>query len=418
MVRLEALLALSAVKSVAAAPVCSNTPAGWSCPAHHGCADMPGQQCSGDQWKQWVAATNLFRCMHNVPAVSSSNQIALDTFNQFKDQKDLTHSHSYNLPPPVGPSGENLYRGFSPPEPIDAVRLWYKEVQACSALPEGCQGSATHVTGHYTGLIWAGVEDIGCTINGNNLAACRYKGTDKLSCKTPNMKGSFEQNVFKASQSFKTCWAKLSACGLDPPTLEPHSWEVNQQAVAPATPPPAPPPSTTLPPAPPPLPAPSPPTLSPAPATTILFAPAPPPPTIYVPVPGPPPLPLPPAPPPVIYVPVPVPAPAPLPASAPLPVQPQTGAQDPHHLESMPIHVEQATSQNRESAMKSFSTFSGLWSLPDVRLVQEHSTASLSWCVVATSAVAAAAALARRSSVAVPALAQPLGTSPLALAEE
>merc|ERR1712127_1133686 len=40
----------------------------WTCPAGGGC---PGGNCAGDyQWQEWVAAHNVYRCMHDAPPVA------------------------------------------------------------------------------------------------------------------------------------------------------------------------------------------------------------------------------------------------------------------------------------------------------------------------------------------------------------
>ena len=38
-----------------------------------------------------------------------------------------------------------------------------------------------------------------------NLVACRYKGGDEANCRTPNMKGQFASNVFKAARTRQKC---------------------------------------------------------------------------------------------------------------------------------------------------------------------------------------------------------------------
>jgi len=230
MVRLGDLLTLAVAvvaPSAAEEVTCDNTPQGWDCPANLGCST---ESCTAVGWQDWVAATNLFRCMHNVPSVTWSDAITQDTASHFAGQTNLTHSQSYQLAPPLGPAGENLYLGTSAPQPLEVVRLWYKEVEHCALLQEGCQGTTDKVTGHFTSMVWAGDENIGCAVNSAHLAVCRYKGSDTLTCKTPNMAGGFENNVFAPSKSLSECQAKLTSCGMVAPQFSPNSWELGYQA--------------------------------------------------------------------------------------------------------------------------------------------------------------------------------------------
>ena len=99
-----------------------------------------------------------------------------------------------------GPAGENLAWGSHPLSAERSVQMWYDEVKDCGPFP-GCDSGATGVVGHFTALIWDGVNEIGCHANDHNLRACQYRGGDRLSCKTPNMMGSYKTNVFKAVRS-------------------------------------------------------------------------------------------------------------------------------------------------------------------------------------------------------------------------
>merc|ERR1712039_519036 len=103
------------------------------------------------------------------------------------------HSDSYHLPPPAGPAGENLYwSSQAGSTPTQVVQSWYSEVNNCIGGPEGftdgCMVAQTGMTGHFTALIWKGVQSVGCAWSNNgNLAICRYKAGDSLSSATPNM---------------------------------------------------------------------------------------------------------------------------------------------------------------------------------------------------------------------------------------
>merc|ERR1712141_696525 len=78
----------------------------------------------------------------------------------------LEHSNSYQIPPPAGPAGENIYWSSATsftPESVTAD--WYSEVNNCRPSPEkfsdGCE-SGNGTTGHFTALIWKGATKIGC----------------------------------------------------------------------------------------------------------------------------------------------------------------------------------------------------------------------------------------------------------------
>jgi len=91
------------------------------------------------------------------------------------------------------------------------VSMWYDEVNACGPFP-GCRDGSRGVTGHFTALIWNGVREIGCTRNRFNIVACRYKGSDRLDCTTPNMGGSYNTNVFSPVKSRAECEELLRRC--------------------------------------------------------------------------------------------------------------------------------------------------------------------------------------------------------------
>lgn len=358
MVRLGDLLTL-AMANVAMAQnsvTCEDTaPQGWDCPANLGCST---EACFANNWQDWVSATNLFRCMHDVPAVTWSDAIAQDTERHFAGQTNLTHSASYQLPAPLGPSGENLYLGTSQPSPLEVVRLWYKEVEHCALLPDGCQGTTDKVTGHFTSMVWAGDENIGCAINTAHLAVCRYKGSDKLTCKTPNMAGGFPNNVFAPSKSLAECQAKLQTCGMTAPTFAPNSWE--QGYVSPDA-------STTAAPEP---------EGAPQPGEAATLAPSS-----------------------FTLAATPQPEAAPQPQAAP--ATETLGADGTPPLataaipgESMPANEAQANAVGQLSAM---NTFSGLWSRSTIRFKQDNSLVSFAFGAVAASAVVGAVAWARRT---------------------
>jgi len=199
---------------------CQSTAAGWECPAGGGC---PSGDCdSAADWKDWVAAHNIYRCMHNVPAVVWDDAVYQDTYKTFAQQSYMSHSASYDVPAPAGPAGENLFQGTGTYNAMDAVSSWYSEVKDCGTMP-GCRSGAMGVTGHFTAMIWQGDKQIGCLANSYKLFSCRYKGLDYKTCNTPNFgdNTAYTQNVYPRVKTYSECKAAVAACGL--PTSEPAS---------------------------------------------------------------------------------------------------------------------------------------------------------------------------------------------------
>jgi len=196
---------------------CVNSAKGWQCPASGGC---PGGGCAGD-WKDWVAAHNIYRCMHDVPPVVWDKDVYQSAYNHFHNQAAMEHSDCYDVPAPAGPAGENLFKGSGSYNAMDAVSSWYEEINNCGGFP-GCT-SSSGMTGHFTALIWQGDKEIGCLGNSHNLFACRYKALDFKSCNTPNYGDAKDkrQNVYPRVKSYSACKAKVQACGL--PVSEPKS---------------------------------------------------------------------------------------------------------------------------------------------------------------------------------------------------
>jgi hypothetical protein len=195
---------------------CPSKPAGWSCPSDGGCSS---KKCSSANWKEWVAAHNIYRCMHDVPALSWNEDVYKNAADHFKSVKTMIHSKMYDVPPPAGPAGENLFQGTGKYSPLNAVKLWYAEIKDCGKMP-GCKAGAKGTVGHFTAMTWNGAKDIGCFNNSYNLWGCRYKALDYKSCNTPNYGGdtSYPSNVYPRKNTFKDCLAKVKKCGLPTPS--------------------------------------------------------------------------------------------------------------------------------------------------------------------------------------------------------
>jgi hypothetical protein len=167
----------------------------------------------GDDAKDWTIAHNVYRCMHGIQFVKWSNPMAANIEAYLAPLTDMKHDHSYDLSPPEGPSGENLFWG-SPAsywKVGHAVQGWYSEVSDCQSLP-GCTSSKGGQVGHFTAMNWAGVKEIGCTSNSHGLKGCRYKGNDNKDCTTPNMGGCYKEQVPPEKTSYNECKKKVLDC--------------------------------------------------------------------------------------------------------------------------------------------------------------------------------------------------------------
>ena len=100
------------------------------------------------------------------------------------------HADSYNIPPPAGPAGENLAMGYA--GGTQATDGWYSEIADWAFTPGDGTGSSG-TTGHFTAMIWKGVQKLGCGLYASTkIWVCRYKAGDTLSGDTPNMGGTAE----------------------------------------------------------------------------------------------------------------------------------------------------------------------------------------------------------------------------------
>ena len=107
--------------------------------------------------QEWLDAHNIRRCMHDVPALSWSSAMYDSVKETFQNQPEMEHSDSYSVPPPAGPAGENLAYGSYVLTPEQSTKMWYDEINDCGPFP-GCKTGSTGVTGHFTPIVWNGVN--------------------------------------------------------------------------------------------------------------------------------------------------------------------------------------------------------------------------------------------------------------------
>lgn len=162
--------------------------------------------------EEWVKWHNIYRCMHGAPAVTWNKAVAKSAHDYTWRLTQMKHSKSYDVPPPAGPAGENIYWTSGSATAEAAVEAWYSEVNNCIPSPtkftDGC-GKGNGVTGHFTAMIWNTVKEIGCSLNsGGKIALCRYKAGDSLSLDTPNMNraaGNYVNHVLPKMMSKSDC---------------------------------------------------------------------------------------------------------------------------------------------------------------------------------------------------------------------
>merc|ERR1711964_427232 len=180
---------------------------GFSCPAGGVC---PDGKCT-QQDREFVDLHNMYRCMHDVPAVQWSKPMYDDIEAHFKTVDTMTHTKSYQIKPPAGPAGENLFLTSATVTAKDSVAAWYSEIGNCISFDDGCQ-HGNGVTGHFTPIVWNGVTQIGCGLNDKGLGYCRYKSYDVLTCRTPNMQGGWKNNVFAPVKGQDECEKLAKSC--------------------------------------------------------------------------------------------------------------------------------------------------------------------------------------------------------------
>jgi len=128
----------------------------------------PAPQPSGPdpEASAWLQIHNYFRCIHNTQPIEWDKDVA-EGSAEWAQRGQMSHSKSYKIPAPRGPSGENLAAGQKDIEA--AVTAWYDE------SPE----RGPSCGGHCTALLWKKSKGLGCskknTWNGNRpMYVCRY----------------------------------------------------------------------------------------------------------------------------------------------------------------------------------------------------------------------------------------------------
>jgi len=152
----------------------------------------------------WVLEeSNIYRCMHGVPALTWSDDVASSAQAWATSGTCDTLNHDPNWQ-----GGENIYWASPAPAPSDwykGVDNWYSEIKETQG---GLVPSYNPAAGHYTQLVWKASMELGCGTCEGTLV-CRY---------TPagNVMGEFPSNVFAPTKSWSECggWVSLRWAGL------------------------------------------------------------------------------------------------------------------------------------------------------------------------------------------------------------
>ena len=135
-----------------------------------------------------LAAHNRARCLHGVPPLAWSDDVAAYAQTWVNGLSSMQHSDSYQAP--IGPLGENLYATNGPVNAADVVALWYSEGAQYRYGDDFQPGS-----GHFTAMIWRDARVLGCGVH-DGIVSCNYgSGTKTLDCATPNLGGCFAAEV-------------------------------------------------------------------------------------------------------------------------------------------------------------------------------------------------------------------------------
>lgn len=183
---------------------------------------------------------NLYRCMHDVPAMVWSDAIAANAQSWATETGgDMRHSSSNSREGIDGHwmLGENLAKGITD---AGAVDMFYDEIKSTP----GGNGKVTAFsgsTGHYTQVVWKDSTSLGCAVNGD-LLVCQYGPSG-------NVQGQFEEQVTSPVRSRAECEG-FSPSTSPPETTPPATTPSMTTPLAtepPATTPPATTPSATPP---------------------------------------------------------------------------------------------------------------------------------------------------------------------------
>lgn len=138
----------------------------------------------GNGENAWVAAHNKYRKEHCAPPLTWSDELAkaAQAWADHLKKADCAFEHSRTR------YGENLAGGTSGAfDEASAVLMWYREV----GQYDWKRGGFSMTTGHFTQLVWADTQRVGCgqtTCHGLDIIVCNYDPPG-------NVEGQYKANV-------------------------------------------------------------------------------------------------------------------------------------------------------------------------------------------------------------------------------
>lgn len=181
---------------------------GWKCPASWTTGGSAPAETPDA--KAYVAAHNIYRCMHDVPAAQWDADVykGAKSWSQSSARYGMSHSvgsSAYRK----GSDGENLAGTFkySSKRGVDATHMWYEEINNPCGRKQSCYQSFQ--AGHFTAMIWRTMTKIAYSDTDKELAVGRYRGCDGS---PPNFNAAYAANVPVPKYNWAHCAQKVLSC--------------------------------------------------------------------------------------------------------------------------------------------------------------------------------------------------------------
>jgi hypothetical protein len=195
------------------------------------CANVkPGPKCSWKKWscpdswttgakapddakdaKAMIAATNIYRCMHDVIPVRWDGDVHQHALTWAKTTGEtMAHSQTKSQGGPRKDSdGENVAGTFkfSKKPGVDATHMWYEEIKKDCHYKKSCY--QTFTPGHFTALMWSSVDRIAYADPTGKMAVEQLRGCDD---KPPNFNNQFKEMVHPPVKNWETCATEVLKC--------------------------------------------------------------------------------------------------------------------------------------------------------------------------------------------------------------
>lgn len=186
--------------------------AGWTCPSSWTTGDATFAPSDAPDAKAFVAAHNIYRCMHDVQSVQWDKEV-YDSAKGWAQSTGTTMKHSSSGTSDRPESdGENLAGTFkaSKHPGVDATHMWYSEIEEPCGNAKSCFQSFN--AGHFTAMIWKTVNKIAYSDTTGELAVGRYRGCDGTMWTSPNFNSAYAKNVPPPIHNWGECTTKVFAC--------------------------------------------------------------------------------------------------------------------------------------------------------------------------------------------------------------